>query len=385
MREPLHLQKYSWNHPDAQSAAGVRAGEIRPCLGHMLSLLLGMTLLFWGVCAEADTAEAEIAVEVFSDQDVATFLPAPPFDVFEAMPGQAVQLLGMRLTHGAAPLLADAQPWSLEPVQPLFLQLYFKVHQPIQDTLSVLLQFATMDGVVSRGIETEIGPGSDARWEMGAVYIHEEIIHLGLIAGRFSGDAHMRVYVGSEAAPEEQQRFQQRLEMKLKPLVGERRVATSRYPEFFGAHYHSLNVGFRLGRGVRQRLALDEFAGDALRAIGLVSSYGYHAAPQGEVIGRCILLLSGEPVHEIPLISGENTARTDYDFDPASQEHQRIAIIESEEADYLDVNGAPFQRHKYAASLDIPEGIVFDTLEFEMLSRGTLDIHDVVLQPESTQ
>ena len=113
----------------------------------------------------------------------------------------------------------------------------------------------------------------------------------------------------------------------------------------------------------------------------MVSAFSYSTAPQGDTVCDVhVTTAEGRDVN-LKIESGHSTARGDYDlYTPERNGHERIATIESKEADYLNASGAPFQKHKYAARLTLPEALGNLTeLRFRSSSEVILDIFDLVL------
>ena len=304
---------------------------------------------------------------------------APANIIFDRKPQDDLRLIGMQLEQAGQSLYDQDDVITINPQELLEIKLHWLPGHDINTKLPVVLQFSTRDGVVKRTIEIQIGPESGSIWKAGGLYQHHHIADMRSITRSFSGAATLSTFLGLENSFSQNQICQQIVNLRLLPLIEPPNMETERYPEFFGTNYISLNKRFRLGSGVTQRIDIKNTDNAAIIGIGLISSFGYNSVPQTKIVAMCRVYSNDQKLVELPILSGIHTARSDYDFDPQRRDHQKIAIIESEEADYLDTNGAPFLRHKYVSKLPSTELALANSIEFEMLVRGTLDIFDVVL------
>ncbi len=336
----------------------------------LLSVCMLIYTLFCQSHAAADTNKLIEKGEIFK---------APTYSIFENEPQENLRLLGIQLVQAGKGLIKQEDIITINPQELLDVNLHWLPGHDIDTKIPILLQFSTRDGIVKRTIETQIGPEVGELWKAGGIYQHHHVTDMRSITLSFSGAATMSVHVGQESTLSETQNFQLLLNLRLLPLIELPDMETSRYPEFFGSNNISLNKRFRLGSGVTQRIDIEQREDHSFIGIGLISAYGYNSVPQSKKVGVCRVYSNGQILVELPILSGIHTARSDYDFDPQGRDHQKIAIIESEEADYLDVNGAPFLRHKYVSKLPSAEMAKADSIEFEMLARGTLDIFDIVI------
>ncbi|HEO70055.1 MAG TPA: hypothetical protein ENN80_02255 [Candidatus Hydrogenedentes bacterium] len=171
------------------------------------------------------------------------------------------------------------------------------------------------------------------------------------------------------------------LPITLTPVIATGRIAADDFALFFGPHALRLDVSFRLGEAAFISLPVPQDAGMDVVAVGVVSAFSYGSVDQGLPLCEVTLKSGEETVETLWLESGVTTARADYDFHSHGYEkHEKITVIESIQADYLNVDGVPFMKHKYAALLEVQVPAAhIDAIAFRATSDVILDIYDVAL------
>jgi hypothetical protein len=120
--------------------------------------------------------------------------------------------------------------------------------------------------------------------------------------------------------------------------------------------------------------------GRSIRGVIVVSSFAYGTVPQdGPVVEMGIN--DGTAERKLRLLSGVHTARSDYDYYlPGTVNHGKPAIVESQDADYLDASGGPFRRHRYMGTLALdPPAPNLESLSFHVTADVVVDIFDIAL------
>lgn len=268
----------------------------------------------------------------------------------------------------------------LDSSRPLTITCYWLAERKTSRKQDLELRIASHDDKISRVEEVKAGP-DDAAWNAGSLYKQRFVFPLSPIASTITGDAMLSLSLFPRQQGSTLPVTLQRVPLHLEPLLRAGRISERSLNSAIPGDYHDLSVSFRLGRNARQTVRLPEQKAEPATAVAVVSSVAYGSPPQGETVCEIIARNQGGETHAWSLISGLNTARSDYDFyPPGSVNHEKTTIVESWDAGYPDVFNKPFKKHKYLAVLPLPPAArTADSLEFVSKTPFVIDIYDVAL------
>lgn len=309
--------------------------------------------------------------------------PAPLPGVLESGLGEEVplRLIGIDLEQRGQRI--DELPPIIEGAEPLVISFYWTPLTRLASPIPLGVRFWSHDGKITRALDLTAGPESgEAPWLPDRLHRQRVEIPMRPVALAFSGRSHMTLYFRSPHAGAGNAPPLQSLPLILSPVRRGADAGDALYPEVFGEGWRSVGASFRLGNGAEIIIAVPDTGDRAVRGIGVVSAFSYGSVPQGGV--ACVIEpipAEGGAVPALELISGVHTARHDYDFQaPGVQDHEKTAIVESVEADYLSAQGAPFMKHKYAGVIEAPDAFPpLRALRFRAQGEVILDVFDVVL------
>ncbi len=170
----------------------------------------------------------------------------------------------------------------------------------------------------------------------------------------------------------------QDLPLHLGPASGRGRLRAERWEAFAGPGIRTLSASFRLCNDAVVTLPVPASPAGPAAGLAVASAYAYGVVPQGQPVME-VILRGADGERRVELLSGVHTARADYDyFPPGSQRHERVVIVESQDAENMDSAGAPFQRHRYGGriTLDPPLREV-TSLEFRLRAAVVVDVFEV--------
>lgn len=313
--------------------------------------------------------------------DITPAIPAPPVDIVNGPDAEqaSLRLLGIDVEQNAAP--NAGAPLVLDGKLPLLLRTYWLVGDaPVVQSHTVSLRFWSNECFMGRTLEMSVGPGDEGTpWRPGSVFREELIVDLPSVAHDLTGTGSLTVAIeqteGAAPAP------LLYLPVHITPFVGGRGVDARKLAAALDRPFRDLAKSFRLGHQARQELEIPEGWGAGVRALAVVSAFSYGAIDQGEPVFDVVAVSESGAAFTWTARSGEGSSRADYDFYlPGTLNHKKIAVFESWDANYPDISGQPFAKHKYLATVALPED--FGTLRSVAVVSRTpyvIDIFDVAL------
>ncbi|MFP4193279.1 MAG: hypothetical protein ACLFU6_14560 [Candidatus Hydrogenedentota bacterium] len=287
--------------------------------------------------------------------------------------------LGLALLQGGERL--DGSPAVIGTDNPLLVEIHWETNTANSTDPAIEARFLSHRNRYVRSLEAEVTPNASAEGPVppGSSFWRQRRLDLGPLLGQYSGLGYLVFYRALPGPDITRREPLDYAPVYIEPVPRERTVSTSEYARFFPENRVSLDTSVRLGHGAEVVLPLEK-PREAHGGLGVVSSFGYGSEPQGEAVAEVEFLRDGETLHVETLRAGVHTARADYDFNPDAENHQKIPIIESDEADYLSAQGTPFMRHKYVTILDLEFGAgAADSIRIRSRSPVILEIHDLVL------
>ena len=263
---------------------------------------------------------------------------------------------------------------------PLFVEIQWETNTANPTDPAIEARFLSHQNRYVRSLEFEVTQnGSGEPLRPGSSFWRRRRLDLGPVLGQYSGLGYLVFYRSLPGPDITRREALDYASVYIDPVPRGRTVSTNEYGRFFPENHVSLDTSVRLGHGAEVVLPLGEPL-EAHGGLAVISSFGYGSEPQGEAVAELEFLRDGETLHGETLRAGVHTARADYDFNPDGQNHQKIPIIESAEADYLSRRGTPFMRHKYVTILDLEFGAAAaDSIRIRSRSPVILEIHDLVL------
>ncbi|HPG66006.1 MAG TPA: hypothetical protein PLO37_04100 [Candidatus Hydrogenedentes bacterium] len=333
----------------------------------------------------AETGRVPVAAPESVGDRLATLEPRFPAPLLEAFAAPAeeplpIRLLGVDLVQQHA--LLERETPRVVSGPPLEIVAYWSPNTDLGTGLSLAVRFSSRDGKITRSHDFSVGPGKGERpWCVGVVYKQSYAIDTVPLGMAFSGLIYVTLNFPSPNTAGVALTPLQSIEADLAPTVGKAKVAASRYPEFFGKDARSLSTSFRLGLRASVEIPIPAAWQQGVTAIGVVSAFSFGSVKQGQPLCEVVVVSADGHPTTLLLESGVTTARADYDFNgPEHENHQRIAPIESTEADYLNVAGAPFKKHKYPGILPLPRPLDrASSITFRAAGSVILDVYDVLL------
>jgi hypothetical protein len=315
-------------------------------------------------------------------QSIKPTIPAPLLRVFESGATSAlpVRLLGIDLEQAGNRLRNTSDRISME--APLVLIAYWEPTQPTSNRFPWTVRITSHDGKIARNFDFSGGPGDAGHaWQAGCVYKQHVRIDLLDTARAFNGKSHLTVNFASSAGAGSVLTPLQAVPIDLLPVISKRDVNSADVRQYLNAEFVDLDVSFRLG--YRAEVTVPVAQPVAARSLAVVSAYSYGSVPQGEPVAEVIVSYEDGTLAAFVLGSGKTTARGDYDFfGQGKLNHEKIDILESREAAYLNQNGAPFQTHKYAAAFQLPRPYRnVASVTFRSVRPVILDVYDAALVP----
>ena len=275
----------------------------------------------------------------------------------------------------------DDSPALIDTGAPLFVEIQWETNTSNPTEPAIEARFLSHKNRYVRSLEFEVTPNASGEPppRPGSSFWRRRRLDLEPVLGQYSGLGYLVFYRSLPGPDITRREALDYASVYIEPVPRGRTVSTNEYGRFFPENHVSLDTSVRLGHGAEVVLPLGEPL-EAHGGLAVISSFGYGSEPQGEAVAELEFLRDGETLHGEPLRAGVHTARADYDFNPDGQNHQKIPIIESAEADYLSRRGTPFMRHKYVTIFDLEFGAATaDSIRIRSRSPVILEIHDLVL------
>ncbi len=331
----------------------------------------------WAGAATVDAAPKDLDTQI---RELTPSHPAPATGALLPVGEDAgpIRLIGIDLLQNGVPLAGDCP--KLDGNIPFDIVAYWCPAAVIAGRIPMTLRFWSQDYMIGRGEDLVIGPAAgEPAWEPGGVYRQKHTIGLPQIAGAINGNIHLSIHLAAGANAGLESPALQQLDLVVTPRVGAGRVARTLLDAKLEHGAEPLSKSFRLGRGASVTLPVGVH-GRAVRGLIVVSSFAYGTVAQGKPVVE-VGVNEGTASRNVQLLSGVHTARGDYDYGlPGTMNHVKPAIVESQDADYLDASGAPFRRHRYLGTLPLdPPAQNLESLTFHVTADVVVDVFDVAL------
>ena len=312
-------------------------------------------------------------------------IPAPVGNLFgiEASRHQSLCLLGVDLIQENTAIVPGAPV--LDGNRPLHVRAYWMPAAPVQNTMPLEFRFQSRDTMLSKSQEQDAGPAPGGKaWQPGCVYPVDYALPMQNVATNITGYAYFSIsFVSTELSGPATIPLMS-IPLEIRPAIGPRNASARRIEVVFGVKLKDFALSFRLGPGARQEIRTPENWGASGGALGLISAFSYGSVAQGKPVCRIVVRDKNGIEATLDILSGLHTARTDYDYKPASEvDHQKVTILESMPAEYRNQLDQPFEKHKYAGAIALPETLgAIHSIKFQSASPVVFDIYDVVLLDE---
>ena len=336
--------------------------------------------------ARGEAAPSGVSPAVKAD-DIASRLnaltpkfPAPPTSVLSDGDDASLplELLGVDLAQNGAAVSTEAV--ALNAQVPLKVTAYWVPKVPVRRPVDIEIRLTSANPLITRSQRVTAGPGDKPEWSAGNVYQSEYAVDLERSAQVFSGKCFLAIGISLRGGAKPQFYPLQSVPVTVNPRVTRSAVAPDALQAAFAGRLRNLDVDFVLGKDALQKLALDSEAQAKLKAVGVVSAFGYGGLSQGA--GVCDVLFTGVngKTATATILCGVETARADYDSYPERANHTKIQVVESSESEDFNAEGRPFRRHKYACTIPIPKDIgPVASMEFRSLTDRIFEVYDVAL------
>lgn len=366
---------------NSQSAKNLDPGNAGPAptpVPHFTGLVVVCVLLFlagWAVAVEPVQKDIEAQIRELTPSH-----PAPATGALLPVGEEAgpVRLIGVDLLQNGTPLAGECP--RLDGNIPLDIVAYWCPAAVIAGRIPMTVRFWSQDYMIGRGEELVIGPNAgEPAWEPGGVYRQKHTIGLPQIAGVINGNACLSIHLAAGTGGGPESPALQQLDLVITPRVTAGRIVRTLLDAKLERGAEPLSKSFRLGHGASVTLPVGVH-GRAVRGIILVSSFAYGSVVQGKPVVE-VGVNEGGPSRNVQLLSGVHTARGDYDYSlPGTVNHSKPAIVESQDADYLDASGAPFRRHRYMGVVPLdPPAQSLKSLTFHVTADVVVDVFEVAL------
>lgn len=338
-----------------------------------------------GLGAEGDSAGAaapDSTAGIVAPTFAAPFNPPSPDP---AVTSPAVRLLGIDVLQDGKIVKGEV---ALDGSKKAELVTYWCANSEVDSRVPLVLQFMAIRGRVTRDIEISAGPErGQSAWERGTVHRVTHALDLPAVAVDMSGRLDMVLNTTALTSGGFSRAPLQCIPVLVQPKSQQGRVSHQRYAVLFGKDHASLDISFRLGPEAAFTVPIPEAWRGRIGRIAIISAFSFGPIAQGRPVCDVVAKRSDQPTQRWTMRSGENTARTDIDYYPASmQEHRKVEIIESADADYPSLEGGPFKRHMYLGWLNVDAtNMTFDTLSVESVNTNFFDVYDIVLVPSGAR
>ena len=334
-----------------------------------------LTLASWAAAVDAAPKDLDAQIRQLTPSH-----PAPATGALLPVGEEAgpMRLLGIDLLQNGTPLAGECP--KLDGNFPLDLVPYWCPAAVIAGRVPTTVRFWSQDYMIGRNEDLVSGPAAgEPAWEPGGVYRQKHTINLPQIAGAIDGDVHLSIHLTAGTSAGTESPALQQLDLVVTPRVGAGRIARTLLEAKLEHGAEPLSKSFRLGRGASVTLPVG-VRGRPVRGLIVVSSFAYGTVAQDKPVVE-VGVNEGSGSRKLQLLSGVHTARGDYDFNPpGTMNHAKAAIIESQDADYLDASGAPFRRHRYMGVIPLdPPAQNLESLSFHAPAEVVVDVFEVAL------
>lgn len=320
-------------------------------------------------------------VQAHLDEAAPTYLNTLDLMLDRTTRPEALKLLGLDLLQQNRRIINGR----LDGTQPVTMVCYWIPRITSAQTVPVEISLRGAGGRLSSDVRvTARAARNEPEWQANCLYKQAYALDLPSIARRFNGDIALTVCLISRGRTDVERVPLMRLSVYVSPVTERGRTSRAVLETSFGKDLRSLDASFRLGQGAEIVLPVSgEWAATA-GAIGIVSAFSYGSVKQDQPV--CEILVRDDRGQERVwhLLSGVDTARTDYDFNPEGMNHRPVTEVESWEADYLNVHDRPFQKRNYRSILELPKDFgLLTTLTFRSVNPYILEVFDVVMLPRT--
>lgn len=336
-----------------------------------------LVLAGWAGAAVVDAVPKDLDTQL---RELTPSHPAPATGALLPVGEDAgpMRLIGIDLLQNGNPLAGDCP--KLDGNIPLDIVAYWCPAAVIAGRIPMTIRFWSQNYMIGRGEELVIGPAAgEPAWEPGGVYRQKHTIGLPQVAGSINGNIHLSIHLaaGANAGPESP--ALQQLDLIVTPRVGAGRIARTLLDAKLEHGAEPLSKSFRLGRSASVTIPVG-VRGRTIRGLIVVSSFAYGTVAQDKPVVE-VAVNEGAASRNLQLLSGVHTARGDYDYSlPGTVNHAKPAIVESQDADYLDASGAPFRRHRYMGVIPLdPPSQNLESLTFHATADVVVDVFEVAL------
>ncbi len=353
------------------------AGQPPPAVPRCRGLVVGCACLVLAGWAAADAVPKDLGAQI---RELTPSHPAPATGALLPAGEDAgpMRLIGVDLLQNGVKLGGGCP--KLDGNIPLDVVAYWCPASVIAGRVPMTLRFWSQDYMIGRGEDLGIGPATgEPAWEPGGVYRQKHTVGLPQIAVSINGNVHLSIHLAPGAAGGPESPALQELDMVITPRIGAGRVPRAILDTALEPGAEALSKSFRLGNGASVTLPVG-VRGRPVKGIVVVSSFAYGLVAQDKpVMG--VDVNDGAVTRKLELLSGVHTARGDYDYYPSGVvNHSKPAIVQSQDADYLDASGAPFRRHRYMGVLPLdPPVSNLEQITFHAAADVVVDVFEVAL------
>lgn len=288
-----------------------------------------------------------------------------------------LRLLGLDLLQGNQSI----EDGRLDGSQPVTMVCYWIPRVDSVQTMPVAFSLHGAGGRLASEVKGTAGTArNETEWKANCLYKQSYALDLPTIARRFNGDVALTVCLVSRGRAGVELVPLMRLSVYVSPIAERGRTSRAALEAAFGKDLKSLDASFRLGRGAEIALPVAPELATTDGAIGIVSAFSYGSVKQDQPVCEVLGQDDRGQVWTWNLLSGVDTARTDYDVNPEGMNHRSVAEVETWEADYLNVHDRPFQKRSYKCVITLPKDFGrLTTLTFRSMNPYIFEVFDVVL------
>jgi hypothetical protein len=308
---------------------------------------------------------------------------APPYLLWQP-DNMPLPLELQRIEVGEEASAGSARIVRIDTNQPVRANMYWVATTALAKKTPVVMRATVANGRLTREEEALIGPGEgQPPWRPGSMYCSEVLLDLLSIGRSATGDGYLTICMLSKGVQGVELVPLLTFPVHIVPRQEHARFDSDMLRSAFGEEVELVDVSCRLGPGAVLARQIGGGTGAESTAVVLVSAFGYGDIPQDGLVAEVRLETEAGEEISLPVRSGVETARADYDYDPHKARHRRVRIVESRDAGYNDVRGRPFERHYYGAEIPLPLPSRVTALYIENVSEVVLDIFGIGLTRNS--